>query len=90
MVSFREANLRERATMRLEPQKIPSGRNVRATVQFISRCLRAMMREIDQYGRTLGEPQNERQQRAYAYRQEQRAVLDEVLRDLKDDEAEQD
>ncbi|UPL00417.1 hypothetical protein LCI18_011351 [Fusarium solani-melongenae] len=90
MVSLREANLRERATMRLDPQKIPSDRNLRATVQFISRCLRAMMKEIDEYGRTLREPQNERQRRAYAYRQEQRAVLDEVLRDLKDDEAEQD
>ncbi|WAO96892.1 Hypothetical protein NCS54_01458400 [Fusarium falciforme] len=82
MVSLREANLRERATMRLEPQEIPLGRNVRATVQFICRCLRAMRREIDRHGRTLGEPQDERQQRAYAYRQEQRAVLDEVFRDL--------
>lgn len=82
MVSLREANLTERATMRLEPHSIPSGRNVRATVQFISGCLRAMLNAIDQYGRTLGEPQNERQQRAYEYRLEQTAVLEEVLEDL--------
>ncbi|KAL5592636.1 hypothetical protein FOBRF1_006954 [Fusarium oxysporum] len=82
MVSFRVANLAERATMRLEPHKIPSERNEQATIQFISSCLHSMLERIEQNTRALGEPQNERQQRAEAYRLEQKAILNEVLQDL--------
>ncbi|EEU41637.1 uncharacterized protein NECHADRAFT_106552 [Fusarium vanettenii 77-13-4] len=82
IVSLRVANLAERATLRLDPQKIPSERNEQATVQFISGCLHAMLGEIDQHRRALGEPQNERQRRADAYRLEQKSILEEVLQDL--------
>jgi hypothetical protein len=83
MVSFEVANLAERATLRLKPYEIPSKRNEKATIQFISTCLTGMLEKIEQNTKALGEPQNERQRRAGAYTLEQKTILKEVLNILK-------
>lgn len=83
MVSFRVANLVERAVLRDDPEIIPSERNRRASVEYLSSCLYSMLCDLEEQGKILGQAQNERQRRAQAYRLEQVQILGNILQDLR-------
>jgi hypothetical protein len=82
MVSFKVATLAERAALRNEPFKLPSERNRLATTHFLTGILQRMLHNLTQQDKVLGEPQNQRQKHAKAYRDEQEQILREVLQDI--------
>lgn len=79
MVAFRVANLLERIALRDDPFKLPTERLKRATVDYLMRHIQDMVETITVQDDLLAAPQNERQCRAHAYRQEQKDILKEIL-----------
>lgn len=84
MVSFRVANLVERATLRKEPFVLPSRRNELETVKFLKDCLQSMLDDLNRSAKTLGQPHTYSNFSAQTYRAEQAQTLQEVLQNMKE------
>ncbi|KAI4236455.1 MAG: hypothetical protein L6R40_006166 [Gallowayella cf. fulva] len=85
MVSFRVANLLERVALRNDPFKLPTERLKKSTIGYLVRHMQSMLQSMTEHDKLLKTPQNERQRRAHAYRQEQEEILQEIIEKIQED-----